>query len=191
MAALRHARSSAVISSASISFNRDRKGAARRGYPPCHHVAPDPADPRGGHGRSAAIGRASAHGDIVCDVAYAVAQIRSLTVKSLKLTLKYLAAPANRTERIASDDIGGGIRGHHVAPAGSYFIGERFVDPFVRCIGRFCLIDQLTKAVMAVIETTKPSESKVAFFSCQYLSISPLCIAETCDRIGEVRLSQT
>jgi hypothetical protein len=96
--------------------------------------------------RSAAIARAGSDTEIFGDVTGSIAYIGTLAVLSLELALKQLTAPANRSEGIAGDQVGGRIRSLGISPAGSNLFGQRLRDAFISRIRSFRFVDELARS---------------------------------------------
>jgi hypothetical protein len=80
----------------------------------------------------------------VDDVTRSVASVRPLTILPLKLALKELASAADGAERIASDDVSGGIRSIDVSTTGPSLFRKRFGNTFVYWIRSLGSIYKLT-----------------------------------------------
>src|SRR5690349_18378570 len=76
-------------------------------------------------------------------IANTIAFIRPLSLSAGKLPLKKLAAPANRSKRVAIDNEDGRSGCHYITPAGSDLVGQGLIDPCFGVIGSLSVINQL------------------------------------------------
>jgi len=80
------------------------------------------------------------------EVAYAIAFVRTLSLRVSKLALEDLASPTDRTKGIAPNDKNRRVRSQHIAASGASFTLQRLGDPCLGGIWRQGPIGQLGPA---------------------------------------------
>jgi hypothetical protein len=80
------------------------------------------------------VGQPSANRAVGIEIARAVAFPRSLPVGTPEFSLEKLAAPANRTKRVASNDEEGRVQSIGIAPSDAGFLLDRLGDTGLRIV---------------------------------------------------------